>query len=94
MYGDYKKANPPKDSWNIAPLPDLGAGLYKGQQGGLYPGGLNAPPEAHLLAGLRIAKSIVPLNADGQPDPSGKIVLTAELAGIEQIEVDLRASSI
>src|ERR1700719_4440333 len=27
MYIDYKEANPPRDHWNITPLPDLGSGL-------------------------------------------------------------------
>jgi hypothetical protein len=64
-----------KDSWGIAPLTDLGSGTYKGEQGGLYRGGKNTPPRTHLQAGLRIARSVVPLNSDGKPDPNGKIVL-------------------
>jgi hypothetical protein len=49
--------------------------MYQGFEGGLYPGGENVPPPAHLKAGLRQAKSIVPLDADGKPSPDGKIVL-------------------
>ncbi len=61
------------------PLTDLGAGLYIGQyQGGLYPGGSNAMPPAHLAAGLVAAAQIVPRNPAGAPDAqSGKIVLLA-----------------
>lgn len=33
---------------SIVPLPELGAGFYKGEQGGLYPDGLNVPPAAYL----------------------------------------------
>jgi hypothetical protein len=72
---DYIRNHPPRDSVGIAPLTDLGTGVYKGEQGGLYAGGKNTPPPAHLKAGLAIAKSIQPLNAAGQPDPNGKIVL-------------------
>ncbi|MFQ5706821.1 MAG: T9SS type A sorting domain-containing protein [bacterium] len=58
------------------PLTDLGTGKYKGQyEGGLYPGGSNVCPQEHLNAGLAIAKEVQPLNASGQPDPNGKIVM-------------------
>lgn len=57
------------------PLTELGTGLYQGQQGGLYPGGTNTIPDAHLAAGLAIANQVQPLNRAGQPDPNGKIVL-------------------
>ncbi|MFZ0426517.1 MAG: PKD domain-containing protein [Acidobacteriota bacterium] len=57
------------------PLPDLGPGLYKGFSGGLYPGGTDAPPSAHLQAGVAIAQNIQPLDLAGNPDPAGKIVL-------------------
>lgn len=56
-------------------LPDLGTGSYMGSEGGLYPGGTNVPPAAHENDGLSLAKSIVPLDADGNPDPKGKYVL-------------------
>ena len=61
------------------PLTDLGTGLYLGQfQGGLYPGGSNAMPPAHLAAGLAAAAQIVPRNLAGVPDAqNGKIVLLA-----------------
>jgi hypothetical protein len=47
--------------------------MYKGEQGGLYPGGTNTLPAAHLKAGLALAKQIVPLDAEGKPSPEGKI---------------------
>ncbi|MGH3748867.1 MAG: hypothetical protein ACRDT8_15880, partial [Micromonosporaceae bacterium] len=37
------------------PLVDLGAGSYQGEQGGLYPGGVNVRPAAHDTAGRSIA---------------------------------------
>ncbi|MCC9076793.1 hypothetical protein FKZ61_011805 [Litorilinea aerophila] len=68
------------------PLTELGPDEYvrrigvetpvaTGFQGGLYPGGVNQRPPAHEAAGLAVAAQIVPRNADGQPDPAGKIGL-------------------
>ena len=59
------------------PLNDLGTGGYLGQfQGGLYPGGSNALPAAHLAAGLDAAGRIVPRMTSGTADPDhGKVVL-------------------
>src|ERR1700756_1971833 len=68
-------AHPARSSTGLIPLPDLGTGMYKGEQGGLYPGGVNTPPPAHLKAGLAIAKTIVPLDAEGHPAADGKIVM-------------------
>lgn len=61
----------------LTPLVDLGPGqTYRGQEGGLYPGGGNVRPAAHDAAGRKIARGIVPLAADGRPDPvNGKIVI-------------------
>ena len=71
----YMKDHPPQSSLGLVPLTDLGTGKYKGEEGGLYPGGVNMPPVAHLKAGVEIAKTIVPLNADGAKSADGKIVL-------------------
>lgn len=59
------------------PLNDLGASLYKGLPGGLYPNGQNTPPDAHLQAALQIARNeMKPLDVTGKIDLSnGKIVL-------------------
>ena len=57
------------------PINDLGAGLYLNQYpGGLYPGGSNLMPAPHATLGASRAASVVPLNAQGQPDPTGKFV--------------------
>src|SRR5215467_12438650 len=64
-----------KTSVGFTPLNDLGAGSYKGMQGGLYPGGSNVRPAGHETAGLDLARSIGPLGTTGQSDPSGHIVL-------------------
>ncbi len=72
---EWSKAHPARESTGLIPLPDLGKGMWEGQQGGLYPGGVNTPPKDHLDAGLRIAKQIVPLNPQGQPSPEGRIIM-------------------
>lgn len=55
-------------------LTDMGASLYNGLQGGLYPGGTNARPEAHTVGGLAAAQQVVPRNAAGLPASDGRIV--------------------
>jgi hypothetical protein len=64
-----------KTSVGFIPLDSLGAGLYKGQPGGLYPGGSNVRPAAHAGAGFQLAHSITALDANGQPNANGRIVL-------------------
>ena len=60
----------------LVPLIDMDAGMYLGRyEGGLYPDGGDAPPADHLAAGLARAARIRPLDAEGRPDPAGKIVL-------------------
>jgi hypothetical protein len=72
---EWIKEHPARESTGLIALPDLGKGTYQGQQAGLYPGGENAPPPAHLKAGLRVARSIAPLDEAGHPSPNGAIVL-------------------
>ena len=62
-------------STGLVPLTDLGAGLYQGVPGGLYPGASNVRPAAHDAAGIAIAQGIAPLDTLGQPDPAGHVVL-------------------
>jgi hypothetical protein len=64
-----------KASVGFLPLNSLGAGLYKGKQGGLYPSGSNVRPAAHAGAGFQLARSISALDANGQPNANGRIVL-------------------
>ncbi|MDZ4803418.1 MAG: hypothetical protein SGI90_00980 [Candidatus Eisenbacteria bacterium] len=60
------------------PLIDLGSGLYKGVPGGLYPGGNNQLPQAHLESGLLEALAIMPLDGLGQPDAAtGRIAFVS-----------------
>ena len=46
---------------------------YKGEDGGLYGGGKNDPPEKHLQAAMQEAKAIQPLDTEGKPADDGKI---------------------
>ena len=65
-------------STGMIPVTDLGAGLYKGVQGGLYPGGSNVRPAAHEAAGIAIANAIMPLDTLGQPDAAnGHVVFVS-----------------
>ena len=75
LRAEYVKTHPPRDSTGLIALTDLGKGTYKGEQGGLYPDGMNVPPRAHLRAGLKISKTVVPLDAAGKRSKDGKIVL-------------------
>jgi hypothetical protein len=67
--------HPARESTGLIPLPELGKGRYKGEEGGLYPGGVNTPPAEHQKAGIAAAKKIVPLDTAGRPSADGKIVL-------------------
>lgn len=60
----------------LKPLSDMNSDdRYKGQDGGLYGGGQNDPPQEHLEAALKQAKLIRPLDAGGKPSTDGKIVV-------------------
>jgi hypothetical protein len=63
------------DTSKLKPLTELGTEEYHGFKGGLYPEGKNQRPAAHEAAGLRLAKQVQPLGADGKPSADGKIVL-------------------
>lgn len=65
-----------KSSVGLKPLTEMTAeDKYKGEDGGLYGGGKNEPPEAHRKAALDESTRIVPLDEDGKPSKDGKIVL-------------------
>ena len=73
-------------------LTDLGTGLYLDEfQGGLYPGGSNVPPPAHLAAGTTRAQSIEPLANDGQPSSGGKYILLS--VGISNTTLEFCSAS-
>jgi hypothetical protein len=72
--GAERPAVPPKPPVGLRPLTDLTADdHYKGQDGGLYGGGKNEPPEAHFQAAIKEARLIQPLDAEGKPAENGKI---------------------
>jgi hypothetical protein len=64
-----------RQTTGLTPIPDLGAGTYKGLQGGLYGRGTNAPPEPYASEGRRAASEIVPRASSGAADAGGKIAL-------------------
>src|SRR5262245_59829952 len=73
-----RAANCAGTSTGMIPVTDLGAGFYKGVQGGLYPGGANVRPAAHEAAGVSIANAIGPLDTLGQPDAiNGRVVFVS-----------------
>ena len=83
--GDRQGGNPPArkndgrpvspDTKSLKPLSELGRDKYQGFEGGFYPDGQNERPKEHEAAGLKLARQVQPLNAQGKPDPNGKIVL-------------------
>jgi hypothetical protein len=65
-----------KSSVGLKPLTEMTAqDRYKGEDGGLYGGGKNEPPQAHQKAALEQSRHIVPLDEQGTPSKDGKIVL-------------------
>lgn len=69
--------NVPNTSTPMVALNDLGTGTYQGYQGGLYPNGSNTRPAGHEADGIAFAQGIQPLDANGNPSPTGKYVLMA-----------------
>jgi hypothetical protein len=63
--------------FSATPLMDLGTETYKGFEGGLYTGGSDVISAIHAADGSRFASQIQPLDADGNPDPDGKIGFTS-----------------
>ncbi len=62
-------------SVGFTPLNDLATGSYHGYEGGLYPNGYNYPPVGYKLWGQTRTQAIQPLDANGNPNPNGKVVL-------------------
>jgi hypothetical protein len=56
-------------------LNTLNRGTYQGFTGGLYADGRNAPHGPHAEALRKRTGAVQPLNAEGKPDPAGKIVV-------------------
>jgi hypothetical protein len=67
-----------KAAGSLTPLTDLGPeGKYEDQDGGLYGGGSNTPPEAHRKAAEEQLARIQPLDKEGKPSPDGTIVFVS-----------------
>ena len=64
-----------RTSVGFVPLSDLKKGRYQRFQGGLYPGGKNAPSKAYSSKGLAYAKLVKPRDAAGKAAAGGKVVL-------------------
>lgn len=64
---------PPKWTEHLTALPKLGTATYKGEDGGLYGGGKNPPPAAHLAAAMGESEQIRPRDTAGQAAADGKI---------------------
>ena len=68
---DQSPVNP--DDWKmLIPIVDM-TESYHGEDGGLYGGGRNEPPEEHRSAHLKESKEIVARDANGTPSPDGRI---------------------
>jgi hypothetical protein len=67
-----------KASVGFKPLTEMTADdKYKGEDGGLYGGGKNEPPDEHAAAAKKLTTQIVPLDAEGKPATDGKIALVS-----------------
>jgi hypothetical protein len=63
-----------KEKVGLKPLTEMTAqDKYKGEDGGLYGGGKNEPPEAHQAAAKKETAQTMPLDGDGKPSKNGKI---------------------
>jgi hypothetical protein len=59
----------------LTPISELGARVYRGFPGGLYPGGENRRPAAYEAIGLELALAVRPVEIDGTPSSAGKIAM-------------------
>jgi len=72
------KSKEGRASVGLKPLTEMSAvDRYKGEDGGLYGGGKNEPPEKHLKAARDATAKIQPLDADGKPNKDGTIALVS-----------------
>lgn len=71
-------ANQRKAPERLTPLTDLGAKRnYEGEDGGLYGGGKNTPPDSQRKAAESQLAKVRPLNAEGEPDDDGTVGFVA-----------------
>jgi hypothetical protein len=68
----------PRSSTGLVPLCDMSADdRYQNEDGGLYGGGQNSPPQEHRAAAARALAQIRPLDTEGQPAEDGRIVFVS-----------------
>src|SRR5687767_7677739 len=68
----------PKASVGFKPLTEMTASdRYKGEDGGLYGGGRNTPPDSHFAAAKAATAKIRPLDAAGKPAAKGTIAIVS-----------------
>ena len=65
-----------KSATGLVPLTEL-TGKYQGEDGGLYGGGKNDPPEAHRAAAEKELARVAPLDAVGKLSKDGTVVLVS-----------------
>src|SRR5690348_5572645 len=63
------------------PLNDLGANLYRGYVGGLYPGGLNVPTGTYASDLLATSTSIIPIDTLGAPNATKGYIVFLSMGG-------------
>jgi hypothetical protein len=80
-----RNINKPEMLRTLVPLTEL-TGSYHGEDGGLYGGGRNEPPAAHLAAARAESGKIRTLDVQGRPADDGKIVLLS--AGLSHTTMD------
>src|ERR1041385_3937763 len=61
--------------FSAIPLNELGSAHYLGFAGGLYPNGKNSPPSTYEEVGVALGRTVQPVDKDGKPSVSGKIVM-------------------
>lgn len=67
-----------KEQVGFKPLTEMSAeDRYKGEDGGLYGGGKNTPPDGHAKAAEAALAKIQPLDRDGKPSADGRIVFVS-----------------
>jgi hypothetical protein len=68
----------PRETTGLKPLTEMTADdRYKGEDGGLYGGGRNTPPDEHRRAAEAALARIQPLDSAGKPAPDGRIVFVS-----------------
>jgi hypothetical protein len=64
-----------RSSVSLKPITELAPDRYLGYPGGLYPGGLNTPPDAHAAVAMGRMSEVRARRADGSLAADGRIVL-------------------